>query len=343
LARRSLLWGAGILLIAHLVLATVVEAGLPQLREPEYGYRLVRVRQQVRANPDRPLVVVLGTSRSQNAINPHAMGFLEEPGSPIVFNFGQSGASPVHLRLTLQRLQADEVRPAAVLVEFVPATLVVPGPADRLFLNSAPRLTADDLKRVEPYCSDPSALRRVWIVDRLNAFHSQRLVIVSHLAPRWLTWGQRLDHQWSMTDASGFCPYPTNDLEFHRPTRQAHVRAEYVWALQHLEVSELSVRAYRDLVSDCRAHGIPVAFFITPESPTFRSWYVPESWVTLAEFTRMLTDELGCPVFAAPTDFAEEDFADGHHMLPKPAARFSRQLADQHLKPWLMSERVTDR
>ncbi|MCI0701422.1 MAG: hypothetical protein L0241_10110 [Planctomycetia bacterium] len=321
--------------MAHLALACVVEAGLPQLREPEYGYRLVRVRQQVRAHPNRPLVIVLGTSRTQNAINPRAMAFPDEPGSPMVFNFGQSGASPLHLRLTFQRLCADEVLPAAVLVELLPATLVVPGPADHLFVSSSARLTADDLPRLAPYCSDPSAVRRAWLIDRLNAFHAQRLVIVSHLAPRWLNWSQRLDHQWSMTDASGFCPYPANDVEIHRPARQAKVRAEYGRALERLRVSELSMRAYRDLVADCRARGIPVAFFLTPESPTVRSWYEPQSWAVLANFCRMLSEDLGCPVFAAPTDFAEEDFADGHHMLPSAAARFSRQLATRQLIPWL--------
>jgi hypothetical protein len=95
----------------------------------------------------------------------------------------------------------------------------------------------------------------------------------------------------------------------------------------------------RALVAECRGAGIPVAFFVTPESPAFRSWYTPESRAALAAYTRVLTDELGCPVFLPPDDFAEHDFADGHHMLPHAAARFTRHLTDTHLKPWLGAER----
>ncbi len=51
----------------------------------------------------------------------------------------------------------------------------------------------------------------------------------------------------------------------------------------------------------------------------------------------MLSDELGCPVFEAPTDYAEEDFADGHHLLRPAARRFSRELAARHIGPWLAS------
>ena len=37
--------------------------------------------------------------------------------------------------------------------------------------------------------------------------------------------------------------------------------------------------------------------------------------------------------------FTEEDFADGHHMLPAAAGRYSRWLAAERLKPWLASVR----
>ena len=71
--------------------------------------------------------------------------------------------------------------------------------------------------------------------------------------------------------------------------------------------------AIRGRVADCRAAGTPVCFFTTPESPEFRSWYSPESRARLDAYLRGLTAELGCPVFVGPDDYAETDFADGHH------------------------------
>ncbi|MFO0823844.1 MAG: hypothetical protein U0792_12135 [Gemmataceae bacterium] len=41
------------------------------------------------------------------------------------------------------------------------------------------------------------------------------------------------------------------------------------------------------------------------------------------------------PVFSPWQDGTEDEFMDGHHMLKHGAERYSRWLADTHLKPWL--------
>ncbi|VTR97715.1 Uncharacterized protein OS=Singulisphaera acidiphila (strain ATCC BAA-1392 / DSM 18658 / VKM B-2454 / MOB10) GN=Sinac_5817 PE=4 SV=1 [Gemmata massiliana] len=337
-ALRTVLWGAVALLVANAVLSVSVETALPQVRDPEYGYRLVRTRAQQRAHPDRPLVLVVGTSRTQNVIDPSAMEFPDEAGSPLVFNFGQSGARPPHLRLTLQRLFDDGVRPAAVVVEILPGTLAYHGSVDDLFDQPA-RLTATDLKRLEPYLDDPAALRRRWLGTRVNSWEAFHMTILSHLAPELQPWRERVAFQWTMTDAWGFSAYPQAVSPADRERKRDYAFACYGPVVRDLRVSELAERAVRDLVSDCRAAGVPVAFYLSPESPIFQSWYSPESRSALGAFARMLSDELKCPVFDAPTDFAEEDFADGHHALRRTAARFSRGLADRHLRPWLESIR----
>jgi hypothetical protein len=232
-------------------------------------------------------------------------------------------------------LRADGVAPAAVLAEFFPATLVVPGPADPLFAPDAARLTAGDLRRLEPYLADPAALRRKWLWERVNPWGGQRAVLVNHVAPGILPWQQRIDHYWTMTDEFGYCRYPMGKIEENRAARTEHTRQGYAGGLQNVRPTELADRSYRDLVAECRAAGIPLAFFVMPESPEFRSWYPPHSRAAVEKYIRTLRDELGCPVFVAPESFAENDFADGHHILPDGAARYSRWLADAHLRAWL--------
>ena len=335
-ARRAVLWGAVVVVLAHLGLAALMETVLPQLRDPEYGYRLVRAREQQRLHPDRPFVLVLGTSRTANGFNPTAAGNPDAPGAPLLFNCGLSGASPVHLRAHLARLRADGLEPDALLVEVFPVLLVVDRPDDVECSLSRPKLTAADLRRLD--LANPLAFYARWGADRLNAWHAQRVVLVSHFAPGWLPWGPRLDHYWKSVDRFGFDPHPVNRVNELRESRTAVTRASYSKAARELRVGESADRALRALVADCRASGTPLAFYIMPESPTFRSWYTPESRAALGAFTRRLTEELGCPVFLPPDDFAEEDFADGHHMLPHAAARFTRYLTERHIKPWLATQ-----
>ncbi len=338
-ARRAVVSGAVAFVLFTLVFALVVECVFPQLRDPEYGYREVRLRALHLANSQRPLVVMIGTSRTQNAIRPQEMSFGDDATAPLVFNFGQSGATPSHILLTLQRLRAERIPLHAVCIELHPITMARNDPPEARFADTATRLTHTDISRLQPYAEDTTALSRLWFTSRANPWHAQRLVVMSHIAPRWQPWQQRLDHQWRDTDAFGFTPHPDNGAEFQRDKRFAKTRAVYEQPLADLTVSEQTMRAYRDLVAECRAAGIRVAFYYTPEAASVRNWYSPRSLVTLAEFERMLTAELGCPVFAAPHTFAEDDFADGHHLLPAAATQFSRDFANQHLKPWLANGR----
>lgn len=339
-AVRALGWGAVALAVATAAFSLSVETVLPQIRDPEYGYRLLRLRELQRAHPDRPLVLVLGTSRTQNVIDPRAMGFPDAPGSPLVYNFGLSGARPPHLRLVLERLRAEGIAPAAVLVEVLPGTLAFAESGDALFRPEAARLGAGDLRRLEPHLESPWGLRWAWLGKRLSPWTAHRLVLFSHLAPNLQPWKERVDFQWEHLDDRGFSPYPHDTVpEDERERLRALALASYGPPLRDLRVSALSDQCFRDLVANCRTTGTPVAFYLAPEAPVFRSWYGPPSHVAVENFTRTLRDELGCPVFDAPLDFAEDDFADGHHALRPAAARFSRALADRHLAPWLAAGR----
>ena len=338
-ARRAILWGAAVAVLMHAGLAVALETVLPQLRDPEYGYRFVRAREHQRLHPDRPLVLVLGTSRTAMGFDPSSAGIPDEPGAPLLFNFGLAGSSPVQMRSCLARLRADGVQPDVLMVELLLASLTTDVSVDFLCAPSAAKLTAADLRRLEPQLDDPAALWRLWRAARLDPWQAQRLVIASHVVPDVLPWNQRLDHYWKSVDRFGFDAFPLLKADEARPERLAVARDVYARAARAERVSGTADRALRALVADCRASGTPIAFFLTPESPTFRSWYTPQSRAALTAYARALADELGCPVFFPPDDFAEDDFADGHHLLPAAAARFTRHLTEKHIKPWLAEGR----
>jgi hypothetical protein len=327
-------------LAAFVGMAAAVETAVPQWRDPEYGHRLQQVRHWKRTRPDRPLVVAIGTSRTEMGLSPADMGFADAPGSPVVYSFGQAGAGPLQQFLTFRRLLDDGVRPDFVLIELLPAALVADGPAEVQIEPWLPRLSAGDVRRLEPYCDDPAVLRRAWAGTRANSWYSLRQTLMSHWLPGWLPWPKRLNFRWERLDPHGWIPYPYETLpDDARQKGRANARGMYIAALTDYRVGAATDRALRDILGRCRDAGIPAAFYLMPEGPVFASWYVPETRAKFAAFCAAIAHDLGVPVFDATAGFAETDFADSHHLLRSAAARFSRKLADEHLGPWVRAAR----
>lgn len=340
-ARRTVLWACLAGVTAMVAMSAAIESVKPEWRDPEFGHRIKRLKTIHGAAPARPLVLFLGTSRAQNAFDPAAMGFAEESGSPLAFNFGQSGAPPLRILLTLLRILDAGIRPSAVIVEMLPFSLIFDGPAEVEFENIVPRLSAADLRRLVPYSMDPVDLHQKWLAARVAPWHAQRTVLMSHWLPRWQRWGERIDPQWDGMEPNGFVPYPQQfaNAEF-RPIATAHAHEEYGGVFAGFGFGDMSRRALGDLVARCRAEGIAVAFVEPPVSPMFRGWFRPGVWVNGENQLRALARELGVEVFPPFDGLAEADFIDGHHMLEGGAEKYSRWLAETHLKPWLARQGV---
>ncbi len=338
-ARAAVLFGLAIVVAAQISMSAAVETVKPEWRDPEYGHRLKRLQSLVRENPHRPLALALGSSRTQMGLSPAAIGFPDEPGSPLIFNFAQAGAGPVHMRLTLGRILDAGIRPDFVLVEFYPVGLIADGPAEEVLKSWGPRLGLGDLRRLEPHCRDAGSLSREWAANRVAPWHSLRFILLSHWQPKLLPWHQQQAFLWEGMDRFGWTPFPyepvRDDLRL-KWTEQ--VRDEHQAMLKDLHIGASSDEALREILLRCRCDGIPVAFYLTPEGPAFRSWYSPRTIATVASYSERLNRELDVPLFDSTVGFAEEDFSDSHHLLKSAAARFSRKLAEEHLRDWFKRE-----
>jgi hypothetical protein len=340
-AQLSVVVGLAMILVAMVGMAAAVETVKPEWRDPEFGHRLSRLRELQRESLERPLVLLLGTSRAQNAFDPSAMDFADEPGSPRVFNFAQSASPPLKVLLTLLRILAEGIRPSAVIVEVLPLWLSADGPAETQFRGATPRLSIGDLRRLEPYCAEPSVMRSCWIETRTAPWHELRVVLMSHWSPRWLTWKERIDPQWEGMNPDGFVPFPHQfESPEIRARATARAREEHVHAFDGFRFGEMSLRALRDLVARCHAEGIPVAFVQPPVSPMFRGWFRPGVWENGESCLREFARELDVEVFPPFEGLAESDFIDRHHLLQSGSVKYSGWLADRYLKPWLAVKRV---
>lgn len=334
-ARRAVLAFAAVFATATAGFCVALDTALPTLRYPEHGYRLAALQKLRTEYPDRPLVVAIGSSRTQMGLDPGAMGFADEPGGPVVFNSALVGALPSHHPLAYRRLREAGVKPDAVVVEIFPALLHVRDASETLYADRGASLTGAELWRLSADTHHPRTAL-AWGRSRVNPWTHFRRELQQQTAPDWLP-GESVrwyNLRW-VPDRFGFQPYGADRIPDDVRRRVTAVQTEtYRPVCRRLSVSPVAEKAHRELVAACRADGVPVAFFLSPEAPHFHIWYTRASRAALDEFVRTLTDELGAPVFDPSDGWDEMDFADGHHMLPAGAAKFSRRFADEHLRPW---------
>ena len=187
------------------LLATAGLAGTVETVEP--GVARPRVRSSIRQiekwkeNADRPLLVAFGSFRTQNRLCPAAMDFPDEPGSPVVYNFGYRAARPTRAWFQLMRLLDTNLKPDLVLMQISMADLL--GSPNEEFLPPqwGDRLAADDLKRAAPYLADSGPLfrrgfRLDWSVGPRSRGDPQRC------ASEWQPSIQRLNYYWERNGTS---------------------------------------------------------------------------------------------------------------------------------------------
>jgi hypothetical protein len=72
-----------------------------------------------------------------------------------------------------------------------------------------------------------------------------------------------------------------------------------------------------------------------PECELFRQGYPATAEAALSRWLDEVRKEWGIDVFDCRAWCADDQFCDGHHMVPEGAARFSARLEQSALRPWL--------
>jgi hypothetical protein len=336
-ARRAVVFGLIAFGLATAALAFAAETVRPEWRDPEYGHRLRQVRRWQRARPDRPLVLVLGSSRAQQGVSPKAMGFPDEPDSPVVYNLGYRGATPVIVWLQLARALDDGARPRGVVVMLAGAELRAFSPVEEQVRPRLPQLSPADLRRLAAFTGEPRALHREVLDAPRWAWSTGASGIQGELLPQWRPPSPHDEvHRtaWTRMDEHGFSPLPTEFLPRWRDQERQNLLAFQALALNN-PLGDVSVRAIHAMIARCRAEGIAIAFCWAPESPESRAAYPAQGRAFDTAFAESLTSRFGAPVFAAPTDLEEGEFSDTIHLDARAAEKYSRWLADNCLRPWL--------
>ena len=337
-ARAALVWGLACFAALQVFLAVRMDRRQPELRDPEYGYKLARLRQRLADEPDRPLVLILGSSRSALGLAPLALPAPERPvggKAPIVFNFALTGSGPILELLCLHRLLRAGIRPNRVIIEVLPPVLHQEEAWAEMSWMNINRLSCDDVWFLRRYTEHPWVLGRHWLRSRLTPWFSHRFCVLSRFAAEWLPWSARQDG-WRGMDAAGWLPAPFHNLtaeEYQR--KRDFARDQYGPPLEHFHITTLPDQALRELLQLCRQEGIAALLLLMPEGTEFQSWYPPGARERIDAYLGGLSREYGVPLIDTRCWMPDTAFFDSHHLLARGAATFTERFAHAILNPVL--------
>jgi hypothetical protein len=284
----------------------------------------------VASEPDRPLLVMLGSSRTDRALKAGQLNGLPGPeGKPyLAYNLGLPGAGPLRMGLTLRELLEVGIRPRLLLVEFVFPFLNEPhrDVSSEEAWPMGPWLSLTELFRLCPYYRYPGRIIGDWIEMRLATSYGMRSEIQRRVCevcdpdtfhvevPPHDPWGYEI-------------PEPLTDKV--RAREIVNTVRMYVRGLRRYCLGEGPTRALRDLMTLCRREQIPVVLVLMPESSAFRRLYNPEGLAEALRLLEELRDTYGAKVIDGSNWVADGDFIDGHHVVASGAAVFTTRLREE--------------
>jgi hypothetical protein len=335
-ARSALLWFAAYYALAQLAFNLVLPGWHPTMQDNYQAYKLRQVRDWTAREPDRPLVVMLGSSRTQQAFQAGRLHGLPGPGGKplLAYNLGVPMSGQIHACLYLHEMLDAGIRPCLVLVEFTPMLLNEPQPGvySEEDWTLGPWLSLRRLARCWPYFARPFDKAAEWLEARLAPWYAFRL----HLLER----GREEDFQTVKVHAERFHD-PWGFIR-HTVVLNRQQQSSSVSIMHELERPTLSsfrvgagpLRAMRDLLETARRERIPVVLVLMPESNAFRSWYPPQELAKALRQFEVLRDAYGTDAIDAYRWLPDEEFYDGHHATEKGAHAFTTRLIAE-LRPIL--------
>lgn len=284
----------------------------------EFSARLELLNRQRAEHPDRPLFLVVGSSRMVMAFGPEQLPETKTAtGTPVtVFNFSHLGSGPVMNHMTLSRLHREGVRPDWVVLELMPGFLPK---------ENAALVTSVSTAR------DVAVSHRYYRTGELWwEYLKHRTIGLPNLARR----ATRPDDP-----TIGYGPLGSADFvrESVDPVLKARLRAaqesNFGFRLRDLKVSPGNEQAIRDSVRMLREQGTQVRFLISPEREEFTRLYGPGKRDWFEQYVAGLADELDVPVTDATDWLDPSDFEDGHHALRRGRVKFTERLGREVIGP----------
>jgi hypothetical protein len=321
----------------NLLLAVYVYRN-PGFRDPLFDMKA----QAMSARFDQPeaeiRVVALGSSRTAACVEPVTLEatLATETGHPAAaYNMALQGDGPIGQLIHFRRLITRGGKlPNVAIVELLPYSFAWYGdhPYDATVLR-ADRLTKDELHTVCEYGFPADETSKQWREATFNPWFGCRFQLLARIDRNWLPPGVVTYHP-QAGKLGGWNPWAPLT-----PSAAAlaaiWVRKTYEPELPAVQFSGPHMKAFEDLLNECKAAGIAVAVVVPPEGSVFRSWYPERVNAELEVLLEHLRQEYKVLVVDARTWLPDEAFADTHHVLGDWAKPYTERLTREVIVPAL--------
>jgi hypothetical protein len=285
------------------------------------------LEQLVAEDPTRPLVVMVGSSRTAWDFQASALdGMSDSDGrSMLVYNFGVPSTGPCFQLFWLRDLLAKGIRPRFLLIEFLPSALCEPrrGVLSEDSMLEFESLSARRMMQWMPYLRHPKKWANLWLEARVAPCYTFRNHLVAELT--CLATGLPMPKHAPVDNRGWHVALPVID-PLVRETLLEAARAGYGPGLMNFHLGKTPYRAIHELFDLCRREKIPSALVMMPEDSHFRSWYSPEAKTTLRNLLDELRQTYGVECIDAQKWLPDYDFEDGHHAMLGGALLFTRRI-----------------
>jgi hypothetical protein len=331
--RAELAWMLGGFIVVQVLLGVGVDRFWLRVRDPEYALRLSRLTDRVAEAPSRPLVLILGSSRTGTGLKAGDLNQSSNGNAPLVFNFAIPGSGPMFQQLVLRRLLAEGFRPAHVVLEVLPISMSRRGgtPQEENQLDSA-RLDAAEVARVYPYYYRPYRLLVRWGMARLLPSDRHQAELCDAIGLDGEGWN-RGSAAASLDGFGSRCPSNTPLAPDQLAANVRFALNQYDKALNDSTLADGPLRAFKELLAVCRQAAIPTAVVMPPEGSAFRA---REAQFTAIEAEiQLAARQSGARLYDARTWVADGGFRDGHHLSAEGAAIYTQRFGRDVLGPEL--------
>ena len=338
LARQSwsrLLWLLIGFALFQVVLAVVIDCWPSRVRDPEYATKLQHLKALLAKDPQRPLVIMLGSSRTAFGLAGASLSASGSEPGPTVFNFGLLGGGPLLETVAFRRLLAEGIRPQLVYLEVMPALMVESEGflLEEKMLDGA-RLSVREMLRLRQHYHEPRNVLASWFLGRLLPCYRHQTEVRDELgldAPQ----PSRNPRNPGRLDPYGWRARTDKITEDYRKQTTAIALSQYNGFCTSTRIARGPVRALESLLRQCQREGISVGLVLMPEGTAFRALYSPEARAACDALLAQLERRWDVQVIDARTWVDDRGFWDMHHMLPAGARQFSERFGREALQPAL--------